>query len=79
MASRKLKRKPAATGAPKTKGRRVQGGRVVESRYLQDKKTKKLLVLKLNIRLKHTRQALSPHTIEKSTSDPLESPHGAGS
>ncbi|XP_075843152.1 HAUS augmin-like complex subunit 8 isoform X2 [Microtus pennsylvanicus] len=37
--------KPAATGAPKTKGRRVQGGRVVESRYLQyEKKTKKASV-----------------------------------
>lgn len=40
--------KPAASGAgavPKTKGRKVQGGRVVESRYLQyDKKTKKVSV-----------------------------------
>lgn len=40
--------KPAASGAgavPKTKGRKVQGGRVVESRYLQyDKKTKKVPV-----------------------------------
>ncbi|XP_075808483.1 HAUS augmin-like complex subunit 8 isoform X3 [Microtus pennsylvanicus] len=37
--------KPAATGVPKTKGRRVQGGRVVESRYLQyEKKTKKASV-----------------------------------
>ncbi|XP_049984345.1 HAUS augmin-like complex subunit 8 isoform X2 [Alexandromys fortis] len=40
--SSSLHRKPAATGAPKTKGRKVQGGRVVESRYLQyEKKTKK--------------------------------------
>lgn len=40
--------KPAASGAgavSKTKGRKVQGGRVVESRYLQyDKKTKKVSV-----------------------------------
>ncbi|KAM7328479.1 hypothetical protein ACRRTK_012571 [Alexandromys fortis] len=43
--SSSLHRKPAATGAPKTKGRRVQGGRVVESRYLQyEKKTKKASV-----------------------------------
>ncbi|XP_049984350.1 HAUS augmin-like complex subunit 8 isoform X7 [Alexandromys fortis] len=41
--SSSLHRKPAATGAPKTKGRKVQGGRVVESRYLQyEKKTKKV-------------------------------------
>ncbi|XP_049984351.1 HAUS augmin-like complex subunit 8 isoform X8 [Alexandromys fortis] len=43
--SSSLHRKPAATGAPKTKGRKVQGGRVVESRYLQyEKKTKKASV-----------------------------------
>ncbi|XP_075830986.1 HAUS augmin-like complex subunit 8 [Microtus pennsylvanicus] len=37
--------KPTATGAPKTKGRRAQGGRVVESKYLQyEKKIKKASV-----------------------------------
>ncbi|XP_059100763.1 HAUS augmin-like complex subunit 8 isoform X1 [Peromyscus eremicus] len=37
--------KPTVTGAHKTKGRRVQGGRVVESRYLDyEKKTKKVSV-----------------------------------
>lgn len=37
--------KPPATGAHKTKGRRAQGGRVVESRYLQyEKRTKKASV-----------------------------------
>ncbi|EGV97498.1 HAUS augmin-like complex subunit 8 isoform X3 [Cricetulus griseus] len=36
--------KPTTTGAHKTKGRRVQGGRVIESRYLQyEKKTKKVM------------------------------------
>ncbi|XP_051034135.1 LOW QUALITY PROTEIN: HAUS augmin-like complex subunit 8 [Phodopus roborovskii] len=36
--------KPTAPGAHKTKGRRVQGGRVVESRYLQyEKKTKRVM------------------------------------
>ncbi|XP_040596917.1 HAUS augmin-like complex subunit 8 [Mesocricetus auratus] len=37
--------KPPATGAHKTKGRRAQGGRVVESRYLEyEKRTKKASV-----------------------------------
>ncbi|KAL6054658.1 hypothetical protein STEG23_035349, partial [Scotinomys teguina] len=37
--------KPTVTGAHNTKGRRVQGGRVVESRYLNyEKKTKKVSI-----------------------------------